>query len=57
VDDVCLRMVRSHFDCLLDVGLDVYGSQRTPMWPASLDVRRGGQYEGILAAPPTTVQR
>lgn len=42
-------LVRSHLDRLLEVGLDVYGPESTPMWLASIDVRRGGQYEGITA--------
>ncbi len=36
-----LKRVRSHFDRLLNTGLDTYGAGHTPMWMASLDVNTG----------------
>jgi len=39
--------IRSHYDRLLERGLDVYGPRKTPYWLASIEIRRGGQYEPV----------
>ena len=37
--------IRSHYDRLLERGLDVYGPRETPFWLASIDIRNGGQFK------------
>lgn len=37
--------VTVHYDRLIEVGTDQYGPAKTALWLASIDVRKGGQFE------------
>ena len=40
-----LSRIESHYQNLMQHGLDVYGPRKTPLWLASIDIRKGGQFE------------
>ena len=42
-----LSRIAGHYGKLVRVALDVHGPQRTDLWLASVDIRRGGQYEAV----------
>jgi hypothetical protein len=38
-----LALLRNHYDKVLRAGTDVYGSDKSGIWLASIDIHRGGQ--------------
>ncbi|MEQ8849914.1 hypothetical protein [Botrimarina sp.] len=42
-----LEKIQSHFDRVLEVGVDKYGDDTNDLWIASIDLRKGGQNESV----------
>ena len=38
-------LIESHYRNILERGLDSYGPRKTPLWLASIDIHKGGQFE------------
>lgn len=45
-------LIRNHFDKILSSGIDIYGSQHTNMWLASIDIEKGGLPQNPYPAKP-----
>ncbi len=41
-----LKYVKSHFDNFLEIGTDIYGKDKTPMWMSSVDLEEGNYPTG-----------